>query len=95
MQARANRPSSGLGEMRKEMRWDDASSPAIGTRMNDIEMREEELPIGNSMVESGAKQFKTRFSGPGVRRSRAGADNLLPICAAVLSGRFDQMWGCR
>jgi hypothetical protein len=61
-------------------------------RMNYIEMREEEWPIGSGMVESGAKQFKARFSGPGMRWSRTGAQNLLPIRAAVLSGRFDQMW---
>jgi hypothetical protein len=61
-------------------------------RMNYIEMREEEWPIGSGMVESGAKQFKARFSGPGMRWSRTGAENLLPIRAAVLSGRFDQMW---
>ena len=61
-------------------------------RMNYIELREEEWPIGSGMVESGAKQFKARFSGPGMRWSRSGAENLLPIRAAVLSGRFDQMW---
>ncbi len=61
-------------------------------RMNYIEMREEEWPIGSGMVESGAKQFKARFSGPGMRWSRTGADNLLPIRAAVLTGRFDKMW---
>ena len=61
-------------------------------RMNYIELREEEWPIGSGMVESGAKQFKARFSGPGMRWSRTGAENLLPIRAAVLSGRFDQIW---
>lgn len=61
-------------------------------RMNYIEMREEEWPIGSGMVESGAKQFKARFAGPGMRWSRSGAENLLPIRTAVLSGRFDQMW---
>jgi Uncharacterised protein family (UPF0236) len=61
-------------------------------RMNYIEMREEEWPIGSGVVESGAKQFKARFAGPGMRWSRQGAENLLPIRAAVLSGRFDQMW---
>jgi hypothetical protein len=61
-------------------------------RMNYIEMREEQWPIGSGMVESGAKQFKARFSGPGMRWSRTGAENLLPIRSAVLSGRFDQMW---
>jgi hypothetical protein len=61
-------------------------------RMNYLEMREEEWPIGSGMVESGAKQFKARFSGPGMRWSRTGAENLLPIRAAVLSRHFDQMW---
>lgn len=61
-------------------------------RMNYIEMREENWPIGSGVVESGAKQFKARFSGPGMRWSRTGAENLLPIRAAVLSARFDHMW---
>jgi hypothetical protein len=61
-------------------------------RMNYLEMREEEWPIGSGMVESGAKQFKARFAGPGMRWSRNGAENLLPIRAAVLSARFDQLW---
>lgn len=61
-------------------------------RMNYLEMREGEWPIGSGMVESGAKQFKARFCGPGMRWSRKGAENLLPIRAAVLSRRFDAMW---
>ena len=61
-------------------------------RMNYLEMREELWPIGSGMVESGAKQFKTRFCGPGMRWSRKGAENLLPIRAAILSRRFDQRW---
>ena len=61
-------------------------------RMNYLEMREEEWPIGSGMVESGAKQFKARFCGPGMRWSRNGAQNLLPIRSAVLSNRFDHMW---
>ena len=61
-------------------------------RMNYLEMREDEWPIGSGMVESGAKQFKARFCGPGMRWSRRGAENLLPIRAAVLSHHFDTMW---
>jgi hypothetical protein len=61
-------------------------------RMNYLEMRKEEWPIGSGMVESGAKQFKARFAGPGMRWSRNGAQNLLPIRAAVLSHRFDDFW---
>lgn len=61
-------------------------------RMNYLEMREELWPIGSGMVESGAKQFKTRFCGPGMRWSRQGAERLLPIRAAILSRRFNQRW---
>jgi hypothetical protein len=61
-------------------------------RMNYMEMREEEWPIGSGMIESGAKQFKARFCGPGMRWSRQGAENLLPVRAAMLSQRFDELW---
>jgi hypothetical protein len=61
-------------------------------RMNYLEMREEEWLIGSGMVESAGKQFKTRFAGPGMRWSRTGAENLLPVRCAILSGRFDEIW---
>ena len=58
-------------------------------RMNYLELREEGWLIGSGMVESGAKQFKDRFTGPGMRWSRPGAERLLPIRAAVMSRTFD------
>ena len=61
-------------------------------RMNYLEVREEEWPIGSGVIESGAKQFKARFSGPGMRWSRPGAENLIPLRAAVLSNHFDTSW---
>jgi hypothetical protein len=61
-------------------------------RMNYLEMREEHWPIGSGMIESGAKQFKARFTGPGMRWSRQGANNLLPVRCTVLSNRFDELW---
>ena len=61
-------------------------------RMNYLEMREEEWPIGSGMVESGGKQYKARFCGPGMRWSRPGAEKLLPVRSAILSGRFDEVW---
>lgn len=61
-------------------------------RMNYLEMRENDWPIGSGMVESAGKQFKTRFCGPGMRWSRSGAQNLLPIRCAILSGRFNDLW---
>ena len=61
-------------------------------RMNYLEMREGAWLIGSGMVESGAKQFKARFSGPGMRWSRKGAERLLPIRSAILSNRFNHLW---
>ena len=61
-------------------------------RMKYWEMREEGWVIGSGMVESGAKQYKHRFTGPGMRWSREGAERLLPIRSAILSDTFDQVW---
>lgn len=61
-------------------------------RMQYLELREDGFPIGSGMVESGCKQFRQRFSGPGMQWSRPGIDRLLPIRAAILSQRFDQLW---
>lgn len=61
-------------------------------RMNYMEMREEGWVIGSGAVESGVKQIKERFAGPGMRWSRIGAERLLPVRTAVMSQRFDQIW---
>lgn len=61
-------------------------------RMNYQEMREEGWAIGSGMVESAAKQFKARFSGPGMRWSRSGAERLIPVRSAIMSGRFENLW---
>lgn len=61
-------------------------------RMAYMEMREEGWPIGSGTVESGCKQYKHRFTGPGMRWSREGAERLLPIRTAIMSQRFDAMW---
>lgn len=61
-------------------------------RMQYMQMREDGWPIGSGMVESGCKQFKQRFAGPGMRWSRPGAERLIPIRAAVMSDRFDAVW---
>lgn len=61
-------------------------------RMNYLELRENGWLIGSGVVESGAKQIKCRFAGPGMRWSRQGAEHLLPIRTAVLSRRFDATW---
>lgn len=61
-------------------------------RMNYQEMREDGWAIGSGMVESAAKQFKARFTGPGMRWSRPGAERLIPVRAAIMSRRFDELW---
>ena len=44
-------------------------------RMRYQEMREDGWAIGTGIVESGAEQFKARFTGPGMRWSRDGAES--------------------
>ncbi len=60
--------------------------------MNYLELREDGYPIGSGMVESGCKQYKARLGGPGMRWSRSGLENLLPVRTAIMSQRFDQAW---
>jgi hypothetical protein len=61
-------------------------------RMNYLEMREEEYVIGSGMVEGGAKQYQARLCGPGMCWSRPGAEHIIPIRTAILSGRFADVW---
>jgi hypothetical protein len=61
-------------------------------RMQYLERREENYPIGSGTAESGCGQFRRRFTGPGMRWSRAGAEHLLPVRAAIMSHRFDAFW---
>lgn len=61
-------------------------------RMQYLERREEGFPIGSGLAESGCKQFRARFTGPGMRWSRPGAEHLLPVRAAIMSHRFDDFW---
>lgn len=65
-------------------------------RMAYLDLRNQGWPIGSGMVESGAKQFKMRVTGPGMRWSRTGAENVLAVRAAIMTSkaRFDDLW-CR
>jgi hypothetical protein len=75
-------------ELRKEAHYFRENS----RRMQYLELREDDFPIGSGMVESGCKQFRARFTGPGMRWSRPGIERLLPIRAAIMSRRFDALW---
>jgi hypothetical protein len=61
-------------------------------RMQYLEFRENAYPLGSGCVESGIKQFKARLTGAGMRWSRAVADRMLVIRAAILSDTFDALW---
>lgn len=50
------------------------------------------LPIGSGTVESAAKQTKHRVAAAGMRWSRQGLERLLPLRAALMEDRFDQLW---
>jgi hypothetical protein len=63
-------------------------------RMHYQDMRDEGWLMGSGIVESEAKQFKARVTGAGMRWNRSGADHILPLRAALLTGteRFDELW---
>ena len=61
-------------------------------RMQYLELREDGYVIGSGMVESGCKQFKSRFCGAGMRWCRTGIERLIPIRAAIMSRCFDASW---
>jgi len=61
-------------------------------RMNYLDMRTEGWLIGSGTVESGAKQYKTRFTGPGMRWKRPCLERLLPVRSAILTGNFSSIW---
>jgi hypothetical protein len=61
-------------------------------RMNYLDMRTEGWLIGSGTVESGAKQYKARFTGPGMRWKRPCLERLLPIRSAILTGNFSSIW---
>ena len=61
-------------------------------RMRYADFRDAGYPIGSGSVESEVKQFKHRLDGSGMYWSRQGAENIIPIRAAVLDGSFDTCW---
>jgi len=61
-------------------------------RMQYLELREDGFPVGSGMVESGCKQFRARFTGPGMLWSRPGIERLLPVRAAIMSRTFEAWW---
>jgi hypothetical protein len=61
-------------------------------RMQYRDFQKAALPIGSGTVESAAKQTKQRVAAAGMRWSRSGLARLLPLRAAIMEHRFDQLW---
>jgi hypothetical protein len=61
-------------------------------RMQYQQFRAEGYPIGSGGVESAIKQFKQRLTGAGMRWSRPGAERMVIIRSAILSGTFQDLW---
>ena len=61
-------------------------------RMQYQQFRAEGYPIGSGGVESAIKQFKHRLTGAGMRWSRAGAERMVTIRAAVMADTFHDLW---
>jgi hypothetical protein len=61
-------------------------------RMNYLDLRTEGWLIGSGTVESGAKQYKARFTGSGMRWKRPCLERLIPIRSAILTGNFSRVW---
>lgn len=80
------------GDVSKELKTEAGYFRRYASRMQYMELREAGWPIGSGTVESGGKQFRGRFSGPGMRWSRSGAERMIPVRAAIMSRRYDELW---
>jgi hypothetical protein len=56
-----------------------------------METRIDSCVISSRMVESGAKSYKGRFSGLGMRWNRSRAKRLTQVRSAVMLGKFNKL----
>jgi len=61
-------------------------------RMQYPQFRADGFPIGSGGIESAIKQFKHRLTGAGMRWSRQGAERMITIRSAILSGTLPDLW---
>ena len=61
-------------------------------RMNYRSLRNEGWLMGSGVIESGAKQYKARFTGSGMRWKRSSLERMLHLRAAIMSNNFNQTW---
>lgn len=61
-------------------------------RMQYPQFRADGFPIGSGGIESAIKRFKQRLTGAGMRWSRQGAERMITIRSAILSGSLPDLW---
>jgi hypothetical protein len=61
-------------------------------RMQYLEFRENDLPLGSGVIESGVKQVKQRVAAPGMRWNAQNLNPMLLIAGSVLAHDFHQLW---
>jgi len=61
-------------------------------RMRYVEFRENGLPLGSGLIESGVKQVKQRVAAAGMRWSAKSLNPMLLIAGAVLAHDFHDLW---
>lgn len=61
-------------------------------RMHYLEFRENGLPLGSGVIESGVKQVKQRVAAAGMRWNAQNLNPILLIAGAVLAQDFHELW---
>lgn len=61
-------------------------------RMRYLEFRENRLPLGSGLIESGVKQVKQRVAAAGMRWNAKRLNPMLLIAGAVLANDFHDLW---
>lgn len=61
-------------------------------RMQYLKFRENGLPLGSGVIESGVKQVKQRVAGAGMRWNAKNLNPILLLAGAVLAKDFHELW---
>ena len=80
------------GETRKKLLQEVSFFENNKDRMKYRSSRSEGWLTGSGVIESGAKQYKARFTGAGMRWKRLSLERMLPLRAAIMSHDFQERW---
>ncbi len=80
------------GETRKKLLQEVRFFENNRERMKYRSARNEGWLTGSGVIESGAKQYKARFTGAGMRWKRSSLQRMLQLRAAIMSHDFDARW---